>query len=142
MSSSSATRLSPRTRLEDLERLVATIITGAWARAFDALIARAADDADRRERAQAAIVADHNDIFNSRATSLVIASLQMSGSIASLAQDWKDSFENGWLMPTAQHGKLLQPRPHFAPSLSSESPAPAWRQQEPGSMMLIPGGHT
>jgi hypothetical protein len=40
------------------------------------------------------IVADHNDIFNSRASSLMLAMIQMSGAIMSLAHDWDDTFES------------------------------------------------
>jgi len=39
------------------------------------------------------IVRDHNDIFNSRARSLILALIQISGAVASLAEDWKASFE-------------------------------------------------
>jgi hypothetical protein len=40
-----------------------------------------------------ALIADHNDIFNSRAMSLILAFLQMSGGVASLARDWEDTFD-------------------------------------------------
>lgn len=39
------------------------------------------------------LIGDHNDIFNSRAASMILALIQMSGAVASLAQDWDDSFE-------------------------------------------------
>jgi pimeloyl-ACP methyl ester carboxylesterase len=39
------------------------------------------------------IIPDHNDIFNSRCASLVLALTQVSGAVASLAQDLQDSFE-------------------------------------------------
>jgi hypothetical protein len=39
------------------------------------------------------LVADHNDIFNQRAGSLVLALLQLSGAVASLAADFDDTFE-------------------------------------------------
>lgn len=39
------------------------------------------------------LISDHNDIFNSRSASLTLALIQMSGAVASLAEDWEDSFE-------------------------------------------------
>jgi hypothetical protein len=39
------------------------------------------------------IIKDHNDIFNSTARSLTLALIQISGAVASLAEDWGDSFE-------------------------------------------------
>ena len=39
------------------------------------------------------IVSDHNDIYNPRATSLLIALIQLSGAIMSLAPDWPGTFE-------------------------------------------------
>jgi hypothetical protein len=39
------------------------------------------------------VVSDHNDIFNSRASSLTLALIQISGAIMSLAQDWRTTFE-------------------------------------------------
>jgi len=39
------------------------------------------------------IVADHNDIFGYEATTLLLALMQVSGSVLSLASDWRDSFE-------------------------------------------------
>ena len=39
------------------------------------------------------IIGDHNDIFNSRARSLTLALIQISGAVASLAEDWAHSFE-------------------------------------------------
>ena len=38
------------------------------------------------------VIADHNDIFNSRARSLTLALIQLSGAVASLARDWDDTF--------------------------------------------------
>ena len=38
-------------------------------------------------------VKDHNDIFNSRASSLLLALMQISGTVGSLAPDWEHSFE-------------------------------------------------
>jgi hypothetical protein len=40
-----------------------------------------------------AIMKDHNDIFNSKARSLTLALIQISGAVASLAADWAHSFE-------------------------------------------------
>jgi hypothetical protein len=40
-----------------------------------------------------AVIKDHNDIFNSKARSLILALIQVSGAVASLAEDWGDSFE-------------------------------------------------
>jgi hypothetical protein len=40
-----------------------------------------------------AIVESHNDIFNSRSSSLILALIQISGAVMSLAQDWSQSFE-------------------------------------------------
>lgn len=39
------------------------------------------------------VIPDHNDIFNSRARELILALIQISGAVASLARDWADSFE-------------------------------------------------
>lgn len=39
------------------------------------------------------LVKDHNDIFNSRASSLLLALMQISGTVGSLAPDWERSFE-------------------------------------------------
>lgn len=39
------------------------------------------------------LISDHNDIFNSRSGSMILALIQMSGAVASLAQDWDDGFE-------------------------------------------------
>jgi len=39
------------------------------------------------------IVVDHNDIFNPRASSLMLALIQTSGAIMSLAADWESTFE-------------------------------------------------
>jgi len=39
------------------------------------------------------LIGDHNDIFNSRSASMILALIQMSGAVASLAEDWEDSFE-------------------------------------------------
>ena len=39
------------------------------------------------------LVEDHNDIFNSRASSLLLALMQISGTVGSLAPDWERSFE-------------------------------------------------
>ncbi len=39
------------------------------------------------------IVKDHNDIFNSRSSSLILALMQISGTVGSLAPDWESSFE-------------------------------------------------
>ena len=39
------------------------------------------------------VIKDHNDIFNSTARSLILALIQISGAVASLAVDWGDSFE-------------------------------------------------
>jgi len=39
------------------------------------------------------IVKDHNDIFNSRSSSLILALMQISGTVGSLARDWESSFE-------------------------------------------------
>jgi hypothetical protein len=39
------------------------------------------------------IVSEHNDIFNPRASSLLISLIQLSGGIMSLAQDWDTTFE-------------------------------------------------
>jgi hypothetical protein len=36
---------------------------------------------------------EHNEIFNYRARLLILALLQVSGSILSLAEKWPDSFE-------------------------------------------------
>jgi pimeloyl-ACP methyl ester carboxylesterase len=38
------------------------------------------------------VIADHNDIFNSKARSLTLALIQLSGAVASLARDWDDTF--------------------------------------------------
>jgi pimeloyl-ACP methyl ester carboxylesterase len=40
------------------------------------------------------LVKDHNDIFNSRASSLLLALMQISGTVGSLAPDWESSFES------------------------------------------------
>jgi hypothetical protein len=39
------------------------------------------------------VIKDHNDIFNSKARSLILALIQISGAVASLAEDWAHSFE-------------------------------------------------
>jgi len=39
------------------------------------------------------VIKDHNDIFNSKARSLILALIQISGAVASLAEDWGESFE-------------------------------------------------
>jgi hypothetical protein len=39
------------------------------------------------------VIKDHNDIFNSKARSLILSLIQISGAVASLAKDWADSFE-------------------------------------------------
>jgi hypothetical protein len=39
------------------------------------------------------VIKDHNDIFNSRARSLVLGLIQMSGAVASIAENWERSFE-------------------------------------------------
>jgi hypothetical protein len=39
------------------------------------------------------LIKDHNDISNSRARSLTLALIQISGAVASLAKEWVDSFE-------------------------------------------------
>ena len=39
------------------------------------------------------VIKDHNDIFNSTARSLILALIQISGAVASLAANWGDSFE-------------------------------------------------
>ena len=39
------------------------------------------------------VIKDHNDIFNSKARSLILALIQISGAVASLAEDWLRSFE-------------------------------------------------
>jgi hypothetical protein len=39
------------------------------------------------------VIKDHNDIFNSRARSLVLALIQVSGAVASIAESWEKSFE-------------------------------------------------
>ncbi len=39
------------------------------------------------------LIKDHNDIFNSRARSLVLGLIQVSGAVASIAEDWEKSFE-------------------------------------------------
>jgi hypothetical protein len=39
------------------------------------------------------IIADHNDIFNSRSSSLILGLIQISGAVMSLAADWKQTFE-------------------------------------------------
>ncbi len=39
------------------------------------------------------IIGDHNDIFNSRGSSLMLALIQVSGAVMSLANDWQDTFE-------------------------------------------------
>jgi hypothetical protein len=38
------------------------------------------------------IVKDHNDIFNSRARSLLLGLIQASGAVASISENWADSF--------------------------------------------------
>ena len=53
------------------------------------------------------VVPDHNDIFNSRAISLMIGMLQISGAVASLAQDWDDSFERAALEPWRGRGDAI-----------------------------------
>lgn len=44
-------------------------------------------------RVPPSLIKDHNDIFNSRARSLILGLIQISGAVASLAEDWEDSFE-------------------------------------------------
>ena len=39
------------------------------------------------------VIEDHNDIFNSTSSLLIMALLQISGSVMSLAQGWKENFE-------------------------------------------------
>jgi hypothetical protein len=39
------------------------------------------------------IIKDHNEVFNSKARSLILALIQISGAVASLAEDWAHSFE-------------------------------------------------
>jgi hypothetical protein len=39
------------------------------------------------------VIKDHNDIFNSKARSLILAFIQISGAVASLAEDWAHSVE-------------------------------------------------
>jgi hypothetical protein len=39
------------------------------------------------------LIKDHNDIFNSRARSLVLGLIQVSGAVASIAENWEKSFE-------------------------------------------------
>lgn len=39
------------------------------------------------------LVKDHGDIFNPRASSLLLALMQISGTVGSLAHDWESSFE-------------------------------------------------
>jgi hypothetical protein len=39
------------------------------------------------------LIKDHNDIFNSRARSLILGLIQISGAVASVAEDWERSFE-------------------------------------------------
>jgi hypothetical protein len=39
------------------------------------------------------IIKDHNDIFESKPRSLILALIQISGAVASLAEDWAHSFE-------------------------------------------------
>ena len=39
------------------------------------------------------VTADHNDIFNSRARLLLMAMIQLSGAVMSLARDWERNFE-------------------------------------------------
>jgi hypothetical protein len=39
------------------------------------------------------LVDGHNDIFNPKASSLILSLIQMSGAIMSLAKDWNDTFE-------------------------------------------------
>ncbi len=39
------------------------------------------------------VIKDHNDIFNTKARSLILALIQISGAVASLAEDWGASFE-------------------------------------------------
>ena len=39
------------------------------------------------------LVKDHNDIFNSRSGSMILALIQISGAVASLAEDWDDTWE-------------------------------------------------
>jgi hypothetical protein len=41
----------------------------------------------------AKVIANHNDIFNSRADSLLLALIQISGAVMSLAKDLNDTFE-------------------------------------------------
>jgi hypothetical protein len=39
------------------------------------------------------VIEDHSDVFNSRAPSLVLALIQISGALASIADRWENSFE-------------------------------------------------
>jgi hypothetical protein len=39
------------------------------------------------------ISAEHNDIFNTRSSLLMLALMQISGAVMSLAEEWKDNFE-------------------------------------------------
>ena len=39
------------------------------------------------------LIKDHNDIFNSRARSLILALIQIAGAVVSVAEDWPRSFE-------------------------------------------------
>jgi hypothetical protein len=39
------------------------------------------------------IVKNHNDIFNPQSRLLIMALMQVSGSVMSLAIDWRDTFE-------------------------------------------------
>jgi hypothetical protein len=38
------------------------------------------------------VIPDHNEIFNPKARSLILALIQISGAVASLARDWDDTF--------------------------------------------------
>ena len=40
------------------------------------------------------IIEDHNDIYNFRSSLLIMAMIQLSGAVMSLAQEWKDTFES------------------------------------------------
>jgi hypothetical protein len=40
-----------------------------------------------------ALIPDHNNIFNAKARELILALMQISGAVASLAEDWRDTFE-------------------------------------------------
>lgn len=40
------------------------------------------------------LIGDHNDIFNPQSSSLLLALIQISGAVMSLAADWHDTFED------------------------------------------------